>query len=375
MILSNPLIVDTRVQKEAEALVDAGNDVTVVVWDRRGEYAEEDVVDGIKVVRIHNSSFMKALPNDLFRNPLWWRKAYKKGLKLYRNGFDFDIVHCHDLDTLQSGVWLKKKKDIKLVYDSHEIFPYMIEKNVPNFVFRASTWMEKRLVNKYVDHVITVNEPFKEYFTKFTEKPISIVMNCRDIVDKYILPNNDVFTLSYIGTMHEKRFFPDIVDVIGKLENVKLIIASKKERLYEEVKKRCRKYDNIKFLGTIPSSEVISRTLSSDAVFAIADPEDKKLRINPFGKQFEAMACGRPIICTKGTWAGDITEQLNCGLTVEYSKESVREAITKLRDNPGLCEELGRNALKAAKERYNWENEKKILLKLYEGVKVNDDID
>ena len=69
------------------------------------------------------------------------------------------------------------------------------------------------------------------------------------------------------------------------------------------------------------------------------------------------LTCGRPIICTKGTWAGDLTEQLNCGLTVKYDKESVKEAIIKLRDNPGLCKELGRNALKAAKDRYNWENE------------------
>jgi len=49
---------------------------------------------------------MRIVNNDILRNPLWWYKAYKKGVELYNNGFKFDIVHCHDLDTLQAGVWL-----------------------------------------------------------------------------------------------------------------------------------------------------------------------------------------------------------------------------------------------------------------------------
>lgn len=87
MILSNPLLVDPRVYKEAKALVDTGNEVNVIVWDRHKDYEPESIVDGIKVVRIHNEGIMNILPNNLFRNPLWWRKAYKKGLEPYKNGF------------------------------------------------------------------------------------------------------------------------------------------------------------------------------------------------------------------------------------------------------------------------------------------------
>jgi glycosyltransferase involved in cell wall biosynthesis len=88
-----------------------------------------------------------------------------------------------------------------------------------------------------------------------------------------------------------------------------------------------------------------------------------------YNKQFEAMVCGRPIIITKGIYAAEMTEKLNCGLTAEYNKESVKEAIIKLRDNSDLCEKFGRNAFNAAKKQYNWENEKKNLLKVYEEIK------
>jgi glycosyltransferase involved in cell wall biosynthesis len=156
-------MVDPRVSREAKSLVDNGHDVTVIVWDRRVDYPPEDKIDGVRIIRIHNSFLMKCMPNDLFRNPLWWRKAYKKGLELYNTGkFKFDVVHCHDLDTLWAGVKLKKKLGIKLIYDAHEIFGYMIAVDQPKFIVDAAFLMEKRLLKK-VDHIITVNEINFEY--------------------------------------------------------------------------------------------------------------------------------------------------------------------------------------------------------------------
>ncbi|VVB60899.1 Glycosyltransferase Family 4 [uncultured archaeon] len=102
MILSNPFIVDPRVYKEAKSLSDAGHELTVVFWDRHAEYSSDEKIHGVRVIGIRNNGLMKVLPHDLFRNPLWWRKAFKKALKLYKNGCRFDVVHCHDLDTLQS---------------------------------------------------------------------------------------------------------------------------------------------------------------------------------------------------------------------------------------------------------------------------------
>ena len=368
MILSNPFLVDPRVHKEAKALVDAGNEVSIIVWDRHRDYEPESIIDGIRVIRIHNEGLMKSLPNDLFRNPIWWRMAYKKGLELYRNGFDFEVVHCHDLDTLLAGVWLKKKVGCKLVYDAHEIFGFMIKDTAPKWLSKASLKME-RLLLKRIDHLITIDEPFKDYFASIADKPITIVMNCKDLeYEEYEPPTSEVFTLVYIGLMVRDRFFPDIIDLVGSMEGVKLIIAGKKEGIFEEVKNHSEKYDNVEFLGTIPSKDILPLTRMANANFILIDPNTGQHKMNIYNKQFEAMVCGRPIIVTKGTYAAKMTEELKCGLTVDYNKESVRDAIIKLRDDPKLCEELGRNAFRAAKEKYNWEMEKKKLLKVYEEI-------
>ena len=98
------------------------------------EYKPEETYEGVRLVRIHNDFLMRTLPNDLFRNPLWWRRAYKQGLKLYKDGFDFKVVHCHDLDALKPGVRLKKKLGVKVIFDGHEVFGQMIENDVPKIV-------------------------------------------------------------------------------------------------------------------------------------------------------------------------------------------------------------------------------------------------
>jgi len=316
---------------------------------------------------------MRILPNDVLRNPIWWRKAYKKGLELYKDGFDFNVVHCHDLDTLQIGIWLKKKLKVKLIYDAHEIFGYMIENNVPKIVTKYSFRMEKRLL-KYVDHIITVDEPFHEYFNSITDKPVSIIMNCNNLVTKeYTQTRNKIFTISYIGALSKSRFFPQIIDKLAEIPDIKFVIAGRKENMeiYNQVEKSASKYINITFLGTVPVDRVIHLTMESDCVLCPLDPSVKLHKFALSNKQFDAMVCGKPIICTKGTYSGDLTEKLNCGLVVDYNLDAIKEAVIKLRENPTLCEEFGMNGFNAAKEKYNWDIQKRIFLQLYKKIDKN----
>ena len=230
--------------------------------------------------------------------------------------------------------------------------------------------MEKKLI-KNTDHIITVSPPFLEYFNTITDKPITLVMNCKDLkYEKYQPPETKKFTLIYIGGMKKQRFFPEIIDIMGNLEDTNLILAGKTENLYYQMKEYSKKYPNIKFLGTVPTDEILPLTRSSHATFIIIDPSSKHYQKTLFNKQFEAMVTGRPIIVTKGTFAARMTEELKCGITVEYNNESVKKAIITLCDNPELRQNLGENALKAAKGKYNWEIEKKKLLNVYKEIKV-----
>ena len=359
MTLSNPFTNDPRVYNEAKSLGDAGHDVTILAWDKNKQYPNKQIINNIYIIRNYNTKIINIIPYNIMRLPFWWRKTYRDALKIFEKKH-INTVHCHDLDTLRIGFWLKKKKGCKLIYDSHEIWPYMIEGEVPDIIVKLFLSLERKML-KSVDRIITVGRASKDYFKKISDKPIDIIMNCKNLIYKdYQGTNNSDFTLIYIGSMSNKRFFPNIVDVVGNIKKTKLILASANTgEIYELIKKRCTLYENTNFLGKIPEEELLPRTRSADATFILVDPTNKHYRHTLFNKQFEAMVCGRPIIVTNNTYAAEMTKELDCGLTVDYNKESIRENIIKLRDNPDLCKRLGLNAFRNAKDKYNWNLEKK----------------
>ena len=366
MILSNHFSHDPRVYNEAKSLVNAGHEVKVIAWDRNNEYKSKEWIKGINVIRIKNECIMKILPGIILKNPFWWRKAYKESLKLYKK-WKFDVAHCHDLDTLQSGVWLKKKLGCKLIYDAHEIFGYMIENNTNKLVVKFTFWMERKLI-KQVDYIITVDNSYAKYFKKLSYVKLIIIKNCKELVNngKYHQPSNKKFSILYIGTINKERFFPQMINTISKINDVELIIISKKENdFYDEIKNLSKKYNNIKFLNPIPTNRVLCTTLKYHVIICLFNPKNRMNIIGSPNKLFEAMVTGRPIIVTKDTNAGNIVKKENCGLSIKYSENELKNAIIQLRDNPNICKQFGLNGLKAAKEKYNWNNEKKKLINIY----------
>lgn len=362
ILLSNPYMVDPRVQAEAHALHDAGHNVSVLVWDRQGEYSKYSYDDGVIVHRLRNKDILR-YGNDSIRNPFWWRAAYK-----WLNERDFDVVHCNDLDTLPAGVKAKKTQpDMKVVFDAHEIFRYMLRKTAPRMVEQAAAWLERRCL-PHVDHVITVSEPFKRYYQHRYGGQISLVRNYKTPIERYIPPGNDVLTLVYIGLMAKERFFPDILDVVESIPDVNLILAGKKERMYHEIESISDRYHSVDFRGTIPSKDIFPLTMQADATFILVDPSYIHHRMTLYNKQFEAMANGRPYIVPHGTYSGWLTEKLGVGVRTRYNRKDITDTIIYLRDNRGVCREMGEQGLQLSKERYNWEHERKTLMQVYEHI-------
>jgi glycosyltransferase involved in cell wall biosynthesis len=370
MFVANPFTSEPRVYAEAKSLVQAGGGVTVVAWDRERENAPRQTWEGIDIVRVRSGLPTKHgaaswLCNG-FKLVLWWRQAYRRALLLNKEA-RFDVIHCHDFDTLPIGIRLKRKLKIPLIYDAHEIYGYMVAGSLPRWIAAALLWMEKRLVRK-VDRIINVCAPQGKYFESITDKPISIIMNCKPLPSMEYEPadNEGKFTVLYIGVLYEGRAVSMLVQAAKQLPDVQCIIGGiGRPKYVQTLKDECSKTHNVTFVGQVPLEEVIPMTMKADVIFCMFDPGDKNNIIGMPNKLFEAMVCGRPIMCTKGTYSGEFTEKEGVGLAVEYTEDALKQAIIKLRDNPDLREKLGRNALKAAITKYNWQKEEAKLLDLY----------
>lgn len=110
MFLSNPFISDPRVYAEAKSLIQAGHEVTVIAWDREKQNPPRQNWDGIDVVRLRT----RLLPKRYhFGSPFWvgpnlllWQRQAFRMASLLNKEKRFDVIHCHDLDTLAIGIGL-----------------------------------------------------------------------------------------------------------------------------------------------------------------------------------------------------------------------------------------------------------------------------
>ena len=372
MFLSNPFTNDARVYAEAAALVRAGHRVTVIAWDRERSNIPREVLDGIEVVRLRSGLRLKygfgSWLWDISSLLLWQWHAYRHALAMSKET-RLDVLHCHDLDTLAIGKRLKRKLGIPLVYDAHEIYGHMMARSAPRWIIGMLYRLEKQLVSR-ADRLINVAESQRTYFESITDKPITMIMNCKPLQSLEYQPSaNEEFALLYIGGLWPSRMILGLVAAAGDLAGVRCLIGGYgRPGDVQAIEEECRRTSNVKFLSRIPLDRVIPMTMEADVVFCMFDPNDPNNVTGSPNKLFESMVCGRPIVCTRGTHSGDMTEQEEVGLAVEYSVEALREAIVKLRDNPELRERLGRNALRAAISKYNWGNEERKLLELYEGL-------
>ncbi|MFO7772802.1 MAG: glycosyltransferase family 4 protein [Dehalococcoidia bacterium] len=373
MFLSNAFTSDLRVYNEARSLLSAGHEVTVIAWDREKQSPPRQNWDGIEVVRLRTRLLPKryryASPFWVgFNLILWQWQAYRRALLLNKQR-RFGAIHCHDFDTLAIGTRLKRKLKIPLVYDAHEIYGYITARLLPSWVADIFLRTEKRLIKK-VDRMITDGEGRKRYFEMITDRPISVVMNCKPLQSlEYQPPNTESFTLLYIGTLWQSRMPLGVVEAARELPGVRCLIGGIGRPDYvQALKEECLRTSNVTFLGRVPFDEVIPMTLKAHAVVYLVNPDHVNIRLAMPHKIGEAMVCGRPIICTKGTYSGEITEREQTGLVIQNSVDALRKAIIKLRDNPELGEMLGRNALKAAIAQYNWQKQEEKLLELYRGV-------
>jgi len=332
----------------------------MIGWDRTGRGPPRKTWDGFDLHLVRSTGVMRALTQDLFRNPVWWRRAYRIARRM-----DVDVIHCHDLDTLPIGVRLKKAMGRPLVYDCHEVFGYMIEADMPRIVVDYTFRLERRLAPQ-ADRVIAVNEMVKEYVDRITGGNAVVVRNCHEkVLDEYVQPPAQPFTILYLGTLHPSRFIMPAIEAMDELPEARLVIGGSKQ-LTDVVRRACAAHANTDFIGMVPAEEVFPRTIASHVVLSMFDPRQRINRVGLPNKIFEAMAAGRPVLVSAGLPMASLVEREGCGLAVPYSRAGFVNAVQRLQRDPDLTERLGRNGLAAAKREYNWAMESQKLVALYE---------
>ena len=184
--------------------------------------------------------------------------------------------------------------------------------------------------------------------------------------------------VTYVGGITRLRGVVQMVEALRILQTAKLLQVMLNlvgpvipASLESELDSLIQQYDleeNVFTPGLAPHEEVFEILYKSHVGIAVLHPDPNYIESLPT-KLFEYMATGLPVIASNFPLWKEIVEGNRCGSTVNpLDPEEIARAIEYLINHPDEARRMGENGRRAVLEKYNWENESKKLLKLYEGL-------
>ena len=355
-----------RAYNEAKGLIDNGYQVTVLAWDRLGKSDPVEIRDGIRIKRIHtiapDTSAVKTLPKFMqfsIMVVLWLKKQR------------FDIIHCHNLQLLPLGIYLKKIKNIPLVFDSCEPDYFAL---YPSFLHGAVTSFEKFMARR-ADAILVHNDYQVNKYRSMGHPMVSLIGSypTLDMTRHSTLKPSDKETivLGRIGSIYRDNGIEEILAgfrlLLERKNNVQLFFAGRVFDAYQDEFNRLIKgmKDNVTVIGAFDSSDMPALYRQIDISIMVYKRSPWFKNITPT-KFFDSLAFGVPVIVSDMGGLKDIIAQYNCGIVVdERNPQAVADAMETMIKQPEQRARMGRLGLQAVKKQFNWDRMQENLLNTY----------
>lgn len=373
MLLTNAYDPDPRVRQEALALSRMGCRVRILAWDRDLKSPAFETMEGVEVERVFLSSTHGRGSTQIFVYAWLYLRMLWRALRT-----SFDVVHCHDLDTLPLGFAVGKLKRRPIVYDSHESFPEMLEGSVPPVLQRALTRLENFFIRR-IDLLITVGEKLRRHFADRGARHSVVVGNWKRI-DEFSIPAEESRELRHqlgvpdhamlvvcITQLCRDRKIEELFEALDSCPDVYVIIGGRGV-LEEMVRRAAEKNPRILHVGFVPAVRIPAYTCAGDVVFYGFDPESPNAKYSAPNKLYEALTAGRPLITGDFGEIADVVREASCGIVLrEYSAQEIVAALETLRD-PAVRAAQAANARHYGHSRMHWGKGEEILYREYSGL-------
>ena len=369
MLLTNAYDPDPRVRQEALALIGMGCRVRILAWDRDLKSPATECMEGVEVERVFLSSAHGRGTSQLFFYAWLYLKMFWRGMRT-----SFDVVHCHDLDTLPLGFMLGKLKGKPIVYDAHESFTDMLEGSVHPVVQSGLVCLENLLMRR-IDLLITVGEKLRRHFEERGARRSVVVGNWkrlgdflrteqqnREVRQRLGIPDGAILVVCITQLLTDRKI-EELLATAEERVNVYVIIGGKGV-LEDLVVHAAATNPRIRFVGFVSGKQIADYTCAADVVYYGFDPQNPNARFSAPNKLYEALAAGRPLITGDFGEIADVVRESECGIVMsEYSTEEIGRAIEALEDI-GVRRSMSANAKHTGTAK-NWEKGEEILTQEY----------
>jgi glycosyltransferase involved in cell wall biosynthesis len=370
MLLTNAYAPDPRVRQEALSLISMGCRVRLLAWDRDLKAPTSERMDGVEVERVFvASTHGRGATQAFFYFRLYW-KMFWHGIRI-----QFDIVHCHDLDTLPLGFLLTRLRRKPIVYDAHESFPDMLAGSVPSLVRRGLRVLENYLIRR-VTLLITVGEKLRRHLADRGARRAVVVGNWKRLADFSRTPQqirevrrrlglpDGALAVVCVTQLNEDRKIEELLRAADESPDVYVILAGSGV-MQERIARAAAANPRIVFAGFVSGGVIGDYTCAADVIYYGFDPDNPNARFSAPNKLFEALAAGRPLITGNFGEIGEVVRNAQCGIVLpEYSVAEIKKAFRILAD-PERRNRMAHNAAEMGRTSLNWDKAEAILYQEY----------
>jgi glycosyltransferase involved in cell wall biosynthesis len=285
-----------------------------------------------------------------------------------------DMLLSNDLDTLPANYMasLFKRKN-KLIYDSHEYFTEAEGLTGKNFKKKVWEKIEKYIFPK-VDFVYTVNESIAQIYSNKYKKDVWVVRNCPLLTEKSYLK-----TRSELGLPEDKKILlvqgayidPDrgVMEALLAMQYIEhailLIIGSGREiKNLKQASVSHQLTHKVLFIDKMPYEELIHYTHRADIGLTLDKPIHLNYKYSLPNKIFDYIHAGLPVVASRLPEIDKVFAKYEIGMQIPSHDAAVMAQIFK----QALYSDkipIWKNNLKLAAEFYNWQNEIKVLNKIF----------
>lgn len=368
MLVTNDVVRDARVLKEARTLSAAGAVVIVVGVGEVADAALAAEPFATVLVRPQRSSSYRSRVRRVAVN-LREERGFDRRLEEAAVLAGALIIHANDLDTLRAASRAARRTGAALVYDAHEL-----STEGGNYNWWRKPLMERRerRLIRTADAAVTVN-PFiaRELAARYgVEEPRVVYNGSTDRVTE-AAPVHEPVRLFFQGKFHGDRNLEELVEAMTFLRGRATLtlqgwsgIESRLHGLVDELQLE----ETVRFVPPCSPAGVVASASEYDVGIINHRPVSMNHRFSSPNKLFDYLSAGLAIAASDLPVFALVLAETGAGITFEpCGAEQTARALGDLVEYPERIAAMKQNAVSTC-ARYSWEAQAEVLLGTYRGV-------
>lgn len=373
---------DVRLEKEIKFLQKNNFECSLLTRNTKLSSVEE-CLNGLHIYRvgrfIKNTKIDKLLSFPFYINPFWFFSILKTITRVHP-----DLIIIRDIPLALSVQFIAKLFHINTIIDMAEPYPCAIkvfDKYMNNFItrflFKTLDWYQyiENKACQNANHIFVVVQDNIERIqthSKICSDKISIVSNTPELETLFFKDNfQEISKLKVVYTGNVDGTFRGIMTLVEaakllKNQSVEFNIIGDGNyiaKIQEEIKLNNLK--NINLIGKLSHNELL-KALEEQHIGIIPHDNSDYIKYTIPNKIFDYMAHSLPVIVSSAKPLKRIVEETDCGYVYEAcNSKSLAECIEYVLNNKQELILKAQNGYNAVKNKYNWENDSKVMLKKF----------